>query len=308
MQQNILSPITKTQKVKYIRTIDVSWIVNQWQKAYSFDVGYLFNGLKEIDIFECQETRYRFFYPAIMGDTTFYQHYQKFRKHSSLIKWEHLQAFKIISVSDCSKMLEIGCAEGDFLEHVRLNSNIVAVGLELNQRAVSRAKEKGLDVHIQSLEEHTLLNKDKYDWVCSFQVLEHIADVDSFMTSSIECLKPGGHLVISVPNNKSFISETDQILNMPPHHVGLWDEHSLRSLSNFYKLQLNHVLFEPLQEYHINFFKNSVYSKVLGKKFQKRHIRVIYKLLYLKPLVDTYLEYVTKWIPGHTILAVFQKT
>jgi len=177
----------------------------------------------------------------------------------------------------------------------------------MNPSAIEKARDKQLDIHNESLEAHSRLNKNKYDMLCSFQVLEHIADVHSFIEQALCCLKRNGKLIISVPNNDSFISETDQILNMPPHHVGLWDQKSLRSIASVFSLKLDAILVEPIQEYHIESFKRTVYRKVLGKKFDNRWVRKFYRELLLKPFVDKYLEYCQKWIPGHTVFAVYSK-
>lgn len=225
----ILSPITKTDHVKHIKTVNIGWIVDQWKRIYNYDLRYLFENIDTLGLFQCIDTGYAFYYPAVMGDAAFYEHYHKKRWHHLLWKWEHEQAAGF--VSDNMSILEIGCAEGHFLEKLQTLYSLECVGLEMNPAAIEKAQEKGLNVHNEALEEHAQQNRNKYDMLCSFQVLEHIADVHSFIEQALCCLKTNGKLIISVPNNDSFISETDQLLNMPPHHVGLWDQKSLRSIA-----------------------------------------------------------------------------
>jgi len=301
----ILSPITKTENIKYIRTINTDWIISQYMKSYAYDVSYLFIDIKKLDLFQCVDSGYMFFIPGIMGDSSFYAHLAKQPWYYMHWKWEH-EAISNLLKEDMN-VLEIGCAEGHFLEKIKSLYKCKTTGLEMNLDAISKARDKGIKIHNETIQEHSLLLNNQYDLICSFQVLEHIADVGSFIEACINCLKPDGKLIISVPNNKSFVAETDQILNMPPHHVGLWDDHSLRSIAGIYGLTIDKIILEPLQDYHLEFFKSIVYRKVLGKKYENRIIRKMYNELLLKPFVAKHLEYVTKWVPGHTILAVYTK-
>ena len=180
-------------------------------------------------------------------------------------------------------------------------------GIEINSLAVKRAREKGLTIYEERIENHSSKNKFKYDIICSFQVLEHISDVKSFIEACLTCLKTEGILIISVPNNLSFISEFDAILNMPPHHVGLWDESSLQKISSFFSMKFDSIYKEPLQEYHKEFFKFTIYRKVLGKVYTNPISRKLLQLLFLRPFIDKHIEYFSKWISGHTIIAVYRK-
>lgn len=50
--------------------------------------------------------------------------------------------------------------------------------------------------------------------------MEHISDVASFIKACILLTKPGGYIILSVPNNDAFVGAQELPLNMPPHHVG----------------------------------------------------------------------------------------
>jgi len=301
----IISPITKTANIKKIRTIDTEWIINQYEKSFSLDVSYLFQNIKTIEVYQCLDTGYSFFYPCIEGDSPFYEHLAKNPWYYMPWKYEHEATLDMIS--DNMKVLEIGCGEGEFLHKIQSLFRIKATGLEMNANAILKARGKGLDIRDEYIQKHSSVEQNKYDLVCSFQVLEHIYDVDAVISSSIKCLLPGGKLIISVPNNDSFISEFDNILNMPPHHTGLWNEKSLRSLEDFYDIKVDRIIIEPLQEYHKNFFSSTVYRKVHGSYYENRFLRKFLNVLFLKPFVERYLEAVIKWIPGHTILAIYTK-
>jgi len=274
MEKQVLSPITKNSDVTKLKSFNVEWIIKQWKRMYSQDVKYLFNGIKTIELFICNQTGYNFFYPEIMGDSKLYENLQKNDWYYMPWKWEHEETTQFLK--DNISVLEIGCAEGDFLEKIISKFKIKATGIETNHDTIKKVESKGIKVFEETIQNHSLANKEMYDVICSFQVLEHIADVGSFIESCLLCLKPKGLLIFSVPNNQSFISETDQILNMPPHHAGLWDEHSLRSIASIFNLEIDRIMIEPMQAYHIDFFKFTVYANVLGKRiFNNRVLRKI---------------------------------
>lgn len=303
MQKDINSPLINGAQAKHVRDISVNKIISAY-KNYGIDTSYLFKNHNLVSIYECRKTGYKFYYPFdIYGDSKFYEHFQKFEWYYMPWKWEHEVTKQYLK--NGLNILEVGCAHGAFLKKINelfeLNES---VGLELNKTTPSNTKK--WRIVNQFVQEFQNENKNKFDIVCSYQVLEHIADVYGFIEAKIACLKTGGKLIISVPNNESFIKHSDACLNMPPHHMGLWDTISLTSLQNIFPLTLVKFHYEELQEYHINSYLNSINynsnSKIVSKikyKFSKltgKHNKL-------------YEEIKTKRneILGHTVLVVFEK-
>lgn len=89
------------------------------------------------------------------------------------------------------------------------------------------------------------------------------------MESAIKVLKKEDKLFVGVLNNNSFLGLREMdVLNMPPHHMGLWNEKSLRNLCNYFPMKLDEFLYEPLQEPHKEYFQNTVYE-TKRKKFKE---------------------------------------
>ncbi len=99
-----------------------------------------------------------------------------------------------------------------------------------------------------------------------FKFLEHVPEVDSFIRSSVKCLKRGGVLIYSVPSADSFVAtDKDNILNMPPHHLTWWSDRCLRNIAPMFGLLLIDMEHEELAVYHKRWFATRlVYESLLN--------------------------------------------
>jgi len=289
----ILSPITG-KPAKKIKSIETSTIIEKYNKTFNLDVSKYFKNYKSCEIYQCEQTGYQFYYPFdIDGDSKFYEHLQQYDWYYMPWKWEHQQAAKLLK--PYMNVLEVGCAKGDFLKKIKNDFKVNVIGLELNE-SVSNNE---ITILKETIQEHSINNPEKYDIVCSFQVLEHITDVKSFIEAQIATLKKGGKLIIIVPNNDSFIKYSDNILNMPPHHMGLWNKSSLTNLQSYFNIKLLKTIFEPLQKYHIDYFNNTTLKYI--RKTYKIPIRILNKL---KNSIQV-LSF--KKYKSFSIIAVFEK-
>lgn len=304
----IKSPLTGSPNVRLVEEITTEYLIANYQKVFQIDVKRFFEKLEKVQIYRCLDTQYEFYYPVgnIEGDGKFYEAFQRFEWYYMDWKWEHEVTHQLIGKKD--KILEIGSGKGSFVEKMHQAGHEI-VGLELNQDAVQKCQAKGLQVFEQTIQEHIKEHEGNYDLVCSFQVMEHISDVRGVLQASVDALKRGGRLLISVPNNQSFIRIIkDNLLNMPPHHVGLWDKDSLSALTKIFPLELEKIHFEPLQEYHHYWYRQYCYEMILEKTFKNSYWRF---RLFLDKLIQKYglslIKFFANRIHGHTIMASYIK-
>jgi 2-polyprenyl-3-methyl-5-hydroxy-6-metoxy-1,4-benzoquinol methylase len=303
----ITSPVTQNYNVEFEEELSIESIISNYRKDYDIDVNEYFKQLDSVKIYRCLDTGYRFYFPFnIAGHGNLYEKLQNQPWYYS-IRWEHQLAEKLFHSND--SVLEIGCGRGDFLENLS-QKGISCTGLELNEDAVSLAHKKGLNVVKQDICIHAKEYYANYDIVCYFQVLEHIPQVYDFIQASIDALKVGGKLIIGVPNNNPFLYKYDKYhtLNLPPHHMGLWNVESLSNLQNFFNIHLEKIWVEPLQKYdYEHYFRNQTQylksrSKLLGNIFEFPllsidHSRVRGKLQGL----------IGRLVQGRNIVAVYNK-
>lgn len=302
--KEILSPLNQTNNVTLVKKINSSTIIKLYQN-FNIDVSKYFNGINKVSLYSCNKTGYCFFYPFnLSGDSEFYQHFQEFDWYYMPWKWEHEITRSYLM--DGLSILEIGCAHGAFLEKINKIFDLKKiVGLELNES--TKINNESWEILNQTIQDYSKKNIEQFDLVCSFQVLEHISDVHSFIKSSIDCLKVGGKLIISVPNNDSYIKHLETPLNMPPHHMGHWTESSLNELIKLYPIKLVKFHYEELMEYHVDGYINAVkYSN--SNKFLTK-VKRKFDMIFGKYSKYKYKVLIERdSILGHTILAVYEKT
>ncbi|MFN3190366.1 MAG: methyltransferase domain-containing protein [Aureliella sp.] len=97
-----------------------------------------------------------------------------------------------------SKMLELGCAHGGFLENAREQGWRVE-GVEPNPLAVAAARERGLVVTEGFLDDFAG-TPESLDWVALWMVLEHVPNPTEVTAKIARLLKPGGVVTLSIPN------------------------------------------------------------------------------------------------------------
>jgi 2-polyprenyl-3-methyl-5-hydroxy-6-metoxy-1,4-benzoquinol methylase len=293
--------------------IEINWLIVEYKKRFGIDISNFIPGnCTQLVRYRCSTSGYRFYQPAnIVGDSAFYEHLQKNEWYYMLDKWEFNEALNYIPADSEVKVLEIGSARGDFLNRLRVhNSAANIVGLELNEDAAAEASGRGLNVVVQSTSEHAQDNLSAYDVVVFFQVLEHISNPIEFLNDAISMLKTGGKLIICVPDNSqrafnSIFVDAENILNMPPHHQGLWDIPSLAYLTKIQPLRLEAIVIEPAIYSH----HSKSYRGLLKKDLVENYGKVLGMAMYAvaRPFYNHALRHLNKYLPAHTVMAVYNK-
>ncbi len=101
-------------------------------------------------------------------------------------------------------ILDIGCGGGLLCEPMRrLGATVTGIdaGEEAIRIARTHAERTGLDIEYRhQLPEDIGTEKGRYDVVLNMEVVEHVADLDLFLSASAGLLRPGGAMVLSTLN------------------------------------------------------------------------------------------------------------
>ncbi len=97
------------------------------------------------------------------------------------------------------ELLDVGCGDGGFLAIGRSRGWSVH-GLDpLPDAAAAAREERGLDVATGTLSDYGE-PEPRFDVVSALHVLEHIAGAHGFLKQLAAWIRPGGHVMIEVPN------------------------------------------------------------------------------------------------------------
>ncbi len=101
------------------------------------------------------------------------------------------------------RLLDVGCASGNFLIAMRQHPGWALQGVEISPYAAALAREQGLDVFTGTLEEAGHPD-EHFDAVTLWDVFEHLHDPVGTLAEIRRIMKPGGVLVMRVPNADSW--------------------------------------------------------------------------------------------------------
>lgn len=101
-------------------------------------------------------------------------------------------------------LLDIGCGGGLIAEPLR-RLGAVVTGIDASERNIGvanyHAEQMGLTIDYRfSTAEETAASGEKYDIVLALEIIEHVADVDAFLLTLHDLVKPGGLLFVSTLN------------------------------------------------------------------------------------------------------------
>ncbi|MEA5090929.1 class I SAM-dependent methyltransferase [Solidesulfovibrio sp.] len=158
-------------------------------------------------------------------------------------------------------VLDLGCSTGHFLDLIRDKAKSVH-GHDLNVAETRFCREKlGLDVSTDPLEKR--FPEGSFDYITMIYVLEHIAKPKPFLEHVKKFLRPGGKIVILVPNIQDPLVQFYDIPEFRAfyyciEHLFYYDQHTIRRLFDDAGLSGS---VEVLQEYPITNHLNWAYRR-----------------------------------------------
>ncbi|MEO1062023.1 MAG: class I SAM-dependent methyltransferase [Actinomycetota bacterium] len=135
---------------------------------------------------------------------------------------------------DGGRVVDVGCGTGEFVLFMQERAGWTSCGVELAPDAVALASDRGAIVGEGTIDSVREIFGDGFDALAMFNVLEHLLDPWAALGTANDLLRPGGVLIVQVPNDFSVLQEAvrDHLDAEPwwvaiPDHVNYFDFESL---------------------------------------------------------------------------------
>ena len=165
------------------------------------------------------------------------------------------------------KALDIGCGVGDFL-HTMEQHGWDCTGVEPSEDAKVIAK-KRIKGQLLSSEEQENLPDSSFDIITMWHVLEHVDDIRWQIQQLHRLCKPGGRIIIALPNYKSYDGQ---------YYKAEWAAYDVpRHLNHFNKETLIKILEESGLR-HVKTEKlvwDAYYISYMSEKYRKHSIPLL---------------------------------
>ncbi len=131
------------------------------------------------------------------------------------------------------RILDIGCGGGLIAEPLaRLGGDVTAIdaGEETITAARLHAEKSGLAIDYRQISAEKLAKEEgPFDCVLTLEVVEHVADLDSFLAASAELVRPGGMYIAATLNRTAAsyafaIVAAEKILRWLPPGTHQWSK------------------------------------------------------------------------------------
>lgn len=170
------------------------------------------------------------------------------------IAYDHLRALDLLAARRPLELLEVGCADGKFLERAAALGHR-ATGIDFDARAIAAARARGLDAHVGDVGAlRPLLGGRRFGAIALFQVIEHLTDPHQVFAQLGEVAAPGALLLLGCPSDRRYTRRVrhpervggSDFWDWPPQHTLRWGEPSLRRFLARHGWRVERVEPEPL--------------------------------------------------------------
>ena len=177
------------------------------------------------------------------------------------------------------KVLDVGCGWAQALHYFK-KQGAECFGFDPAPEAVEYARKQGLNVRRAGMDSMEAFPGESFDVVTLMNVLEHLSDPIAVIESiGRDVLKPGGVLVVEVPNEfNAFqvcgqsVHELEEWWVAPPAHLNYFNKDSLCNLLSGTGFSVARTEASFPMEMFLLFGENYVGDKALGKSCHEKRV------------------------------------
>lgn len=118
-----------------------------------------------------------------------------------------------------ARILELGCADGGFLELLSQRTSSQPFGIDISPVSVKIARRRGIKASVRDLSQKLPYPDNSFDLVIALEVIEHLFDTDFFLSEINRVTKKRGLLILSTPNLASLSNRLKLLLGFYPKYL-----------------------------------------------------------------------------------------
>jgi SAM-dependent methyltransferase len=210
-------------------------------------------GSDAIQIFQCSRCGLEFASPSRTWTSSHYPH----EKHQ--LGWDHEKALTELSTMPQLRLLDVGCADGQFLSRAAALGHTVT-GIDFSPEDIEASRRHGFEAYVADLSKTNALveGSRQFDAITLFQVIEHLESPDLVFEQLSRLAAPGATLMLGCPSFRRYtraFPHPDRIgssdfWDCPPQHSLRWTPAALEAFTARHGWAVRHVIFEPADPVH----------------------------------------------------------
>lgn len=160
-------------------------------------------------------------------ESSFYEDYYRHEQRHWWFRWRYELITKLvrsIKTTEEFRILDAGCGTGQMTK--KLEALGQAIGLDSAHEAITYARSRGVSRLVRGSITAPPFADGSFDCVLALDVIEHVDDDMGILVSLFDVMKPGGHLIVTVPAFNALWSEHDEI----NHHKRRYRSPQIRHL------------------------------------------------------------------------------
>lgn len=172
-----------------------------------------------------------------------------------------------------SRILDIGCGTGSFLNTVRTETGCKVYGADISEAAVREAKSSfDLDMFKGTIIEAPFPNA-YFDIITAWWCLEHIPDPHATVARISSLLKHNGYCIMGVPNFSSFYAKhfKDKWYHLDcPRHLCIWTPYTITRLLEKHDLLVTRIIYDKTPWGLLGSLQYLLYGDEINPKYRNR--------------------------------------
>lgn len=195
----------------------------------------------------------------------------------------HSTVIKKLNSKKNQRILDVGCGDGLFANYISDDNYKVGVDFIPRSENIDKSFKEYYRFNLNEGLPEEIKQKEKFDYVLLLDIVEHLLDQDKIIDDAVSVLKPGGRIILSLPNIANIYVRLNLLIGRFPYaDKGILD----RTHLHFYTLK---IIKELVRKHNLEIEKINVSPipviEILPRFLKDNLGRFLNHVSYLKALI-----------------------